>query len=950
MSQQSVTVRLFVLAKYQKEIIMARFSAKVFALLFITLLSACGGGSDGAGTTNLPPPANQAPIADAGADQTVSEAVVVTLQGAGVDADGSIASYSWVETSGTTVSLTDSDTETATFEAPMTVAQLTLTFELTVTDDQGATATDEVVIIVDPVMVTQTAVAGQELIITLDSAELVIPADALDAGVEVSVSIAEIETLAESPIGDGETLITPVYELTFSKRQIVSTDMQLSFDIPNEFSSAYFTRILIEGEIANHVTSDIRWLALLANYDQPSGRHIQSLSTTATRILITAMNRGASATNSLTSSNETKSTALSAQQQPGANAQLTASLRESNDSTLKTDTAFADYGWVIYCDPGLFETQMDSSCNPFHQDYQIMMDDLGAKVYASDKVLTELEHTHSKIKLSTKRDINSSVLGGLEAIIYDPDGRSDILGVDPLNYIYQVVQVDANLIDGHHGVFYGTSKILLVDIGEGDDTVIHELMHAVQLAKIIGEYKFEWIREGLASAVEDFAPSHPQLGKEFRMLKWRDWSAPLMEDYWAYETLELWLSIDTNFSNIDRFYFWLNFKDKKMTILNTYQLVDEALVEAGLPTLRDAYKDLISSRNLDSRYLHCESVTRSCTDESCEIVTPIPSMSASCFEVDVNFESCDDSPQDIVVSLVTAPGAIPNPNLELMVDSIIHPADTEVAFFGVGRIWAINTSYDDAGAGPPESATIKFDNKTEANCYMKFNRQYLIARANSAHVDGPADYNASEYYSFDDLSEQSFLIIPGERIDVEPLGLNPYSASHSSSYSWVTPKACDTCVGGETINLSSEATLSVEASIDSESMTINGQLDSMAMVEGNITGVSSADYETSAWARAIYYIEAVGVPLDMTLTWGCDLSKVAVRGIGETFITTNRDDGFPSNDWQCGMPFHFIIPAGMVAEINFDSSFFVVWKSEFWWEYYKNTGGAFEIKTQAILE
>ena len=93
------------------------------------------------------PPANQSPNANAGADQTVVDAdgsggEIVTLDGtASADPDGSIATYSWAE--GATVVANGSNPT-----ADLAVGSHTIT--LTVTDNDGATATDTVVVTVDP--------------------------------------------------------------------------------------------------------------------------------------------------------------------------------------------------------------------------------------------------------------------------------------------------------------------------------------------------------------------------------------------------------------------------------------------------------------------------------------------------------------------------------------------------------------------------------------------------------------------------------------------------------------------------------------------------------------------------------------------------------------------------------------------------------------------------------
>jgi len=83
-----------------------------------------------------------APTANAGTDQNVAGNSLVTLSGSGSDPDGGSLNYSWAQTAGTIVTLTDSNTLTPTFYAPNVTE--TLTFKLTVTDDSGQSASDTV--------------------------------------------------------------------------------------------------------------------------------------------------------------------------------------------------------------------------------------------------------------------------------------------------------------------------------------------------------------------------------------------------------------------------------------------------------------------------------------------------------------------------------------------------------------------------------------------------------------------------------------------------------------------------------------------------------------------------------------------------------------------------------------------------------------------------------------
>lgn len=121
------------------------------ALTFVlTVTDAAGQTSTATCVVNVNDPSNpnQAPTANAGADQTVVEGATVTLNGSNsTDADGSIVSYAWVQTSGPTVTLMNANGPTPTFTAPNPgTSALALTFQLTVADDGGFTATDTCVV------------------------------------------------------------------------------------------------------------------------------------------------------------------------------------------------------------------------------------------------------------------------------------------------------------------------------------------------------------------------------------------------------------------------------------------------------------------------------------------------------------------------------------------------------------------------------------------------------------------------------------------------------------------------------------------------------------------------------------------------------------------------------------------------------------------------------------
>jgi REJ domain len=93
---------------------------------------------------------NQIPTANAGPDQTVNENTQVTLNGTGsADPDLDILNFTWTQTAGLPVMLTDANTTSPTFTAPAVVGGgTTLTFRLVVSDGQVSSAADTVSILV----------------------------------------------------------------------------------------------------------------------------------------------------------------------------------------------------------------------------------------------------------------------------------------------------------------------------------------------------------------------------------------------------------------------------------------------------------------------------------------------------------------------------------------------------------------------------------------------------------------------------------------------------------------------------------------------------------------------------------------------------------------------------------------------------------------------------------
>ncbi|HKU40932.1 MAG TPA: hypothetical protein VJR89_22375, partial [Polyangiales bacterium] len=94
---------------------------------------------------------NAAPLADAGDDAVVPCRVQVSLDGTrSLDPDGDALTYTWRQTAGTRVQLSDASAAMPTFTVPLVAVTTTLTFSLTVSDGVRSSAADTVSFTVDP--------------------------------------------------------------------------------------------------------------------------------------------------------------------------------------------------------------------------------------------------------------------------------------------------------------------------------------------------------------------------------------------------------------------------------------------------------------------------------------------------------------------------------------------------------------------------------------------------------------------------------------------------------------------------------------------------------------------------------------------------------------------------------------------------------------------------------
>ena len=144
--------------------------------------------------------ANEAPLPDAGLDQSVTRGSTVHLDGGGSrDPDGTINDYTWtVEApNGTTTTLDCIDCERTSFR-PTTVGEYTVT--LAVTDDDGATATDALYVDVEPGAPPTVSLAGPSGLLVGERGEYTATVSAESAPLDRLVWYADDERYATTDV------------------------------------------------------------------------------------------------------------------------------------------------------------------------------------------------------------------------------------------------------------------------------------------------------------------------------------------------------------------------------------------------------------------------------------------------------------------------------------------------------------------------------------------------------------------------------------------------------------------------------------------------------------------------------------------------------------------------------------------------------------------------------
>lgn len=200
----------------KKEISMRTYKKHFNFLVCSTLfaLTACGG-SGGDEAPDPPGVVNIAPTVSA-TSKTAPEGSDVSVTANGQDSDGTIASFSWVQKSGTSVSLTNANNATVSFTAPIVTENEEVVLTITVTDNNGGTASTDVTI----------TITANILSVTLNG--LVTDGPIANANIEVSVGnqifnvIADDNGIYSVPLSVDDSFADQIVTLTATGTQVDS--------------------------------------------------------------------------------------------------------------------------------------------------------------------------------------------------------------------------------------------------------------------------------------------------------------------------------------------------------------------------------------------------------------------------------------------------------------------------------------------------------------------------------------------------------------------------------------------------------------------------------------------------------------------------------------------------------------------------------------------------------
>ena len=221
----------------------------------LTVTDNSGASASAAVTVTVNPAPNQLPVANAGSDIIITLPTNTTQLNAGssYDPDGSIAGFSWNKISGTgAITIVNSNTANP---SVLGLTQGVYIFELTITDNSGAVATDQVTVTVNPEPnKAPVANAGNDTSIALPAASAVLSglASADADGIIAQYSWKQIGGPATAVIAQANTATTAitglvegdyVFELTVTDNAGASATARVKVSVLNNFRFSQFFKL-----------------------------------------------------------------------------------------------------------------------------------------------------------------------------------------------------------------------------------------------------------------------------------------------------------------------------------------------------------------------------------------------------------------------------------------------------------------------------------------------------------------------------------------------------------------------------------------------------------------------------------------------------------------------------------------------------------------------------------
>ena len=490
--------------------------------------------------------------------------------------------------------------------------------------------------------------AGEPLVVDSPAGTVRIPTDALPDDVGIRLSSESVASLSNDPTTSAELPVGEVLIIDFSLATGAAESIQIELPLPDGFTGSAYALMRAEGTGINPRVSDTGWRLLPGLVDTDRSLLIVTIIGTTERISLLPVTTDTAATSPAASIRAIGNRLLTLSGISTASAADIPTASPRNVPILRET-------WAGVCRKGSFEQCVDNGP---------ALINVANLAQRSGKALRGVGFDTIYFAPS---------VGELLGVIGIQVGRAGARGSGSNLYIVEVAESldevtfdeDGNRqVENFFGWYNYVSGTMTVEYDVASDTLIHELMHAVQRAEMPSTFdrrhwrtNGNWIHEGMASAVEVFSPdgtSTKQSGRAYRYLgEWRRWGWNLASDrnLFAYQSLELWLNIDPSLRYLAGFMQSLDASTKATGVnsRNEFSVADQALQSSAGVGLKEAYEDLLVQRDSQNEYPHCRNLIVQCSDRSCTLLdadgndrdVPTYGMAAYCRDIDVRFDDGD---------------------------------------------------------------------------------------------------------------------------------------------------------------------------------------------------------------------------------------------------------------------------------------------------------------------